>query len=479
VQRRWTILGAGAVAIAAVAAGASQLSHWLPPGRSLPGTFIGGQVQPEDLGLDAWLERRREQLRQREAYLALPGGEYVQTTFGQLGIELDTVEVAADARRHASQGHLGARLVRAWKARRGEVDLPLEWTFDAAVATRLLRKLAPAVDREAVDARVDLLRHERVAAVPGRTLDVPTTIARLATGERREMAVFVVAARETPPKITLDQLLRVDVTQVTGAFETDFSHTGRGREANVRLAARYLDGHVIQPGETVSFNELVGPRTLDRGFTWAPEIYDDELTPGIGGGTCQVASTLHAAAVYSGFEIVRRRSHSRPSSYIRMGLDATVIYGEVDLKVRNPYDCSVLIHAFVPRSGLLRIELLGAPPPRGVEYRAGVVERYDFYRRVTTKPGLGAQSKRKQHGNYGYDVVSTLRVERHDGSIYQRGYRSEYRPTPEVYWIGPEVSVESLPDLPEGADSVQVDGDQVAESGAEGADVPRSTAEAG
>jgi vancomycin resistance protein YoaR len=300
------------------------------------------------------------------------------------------------------------------------------------------------------------------------------TIANVATGGRGELARFAVVVSETPPKVTLDQLLQVDITQVLAVFETDFSKTGRGRESNVSLAARYLNGGIIEPGETVSFNELVGPRTLERGFTWAPEIYDDELTPGIGGGVCQVASTMHAVALYGGLEIVRRRSHSRPSSYIKMGLDATVIFGEVDLKIRNPYPRAVLVHAFVPSSGLLRIELLGVPPPRQVDFRSGVVERHDFYRRVRTKSEMADRSKRKQRGNFGYDVVSTLRVERHDGSVYTRNYRSEYRPTPEVYWVGPDVDPSSLPELPEGAAGVQLDSDEVAEAGAEEPDRHRA-----
>ncbi len=467
------------LAVGGAAAGVHQLRYWLPPGRSLPGTFVGGHVQPPDEELGSWLERRREALLTREAYLVLPDGEHVETTFGDLGIELDTVALAAAVRQHATRGHLGLRLLRAWRARQGDEELALAWTFDARAATTAIERLAPAVERAPIDARVDLVRHERIEAVPGQTLDVPASIAGLATGGRAPLAVFPVQVRATAPKVTLDQLLQVDVTQVLGAFETDFSHTGRGRELNVSVAARHLDGRVIEPGETVSFNDLVGPRTLERGFTWAPEIYDDELTPGIGGGVCQVASTLHAAALYGGFEIVRRRSHSRPSSYIKMGLDATVIYGEVDLKIRNPYQHSVLLHAFVPESGRLRIELLGVPPPRRVDWSSGVVERHDFYRRVKTKEQLAGRHTRKQRGNFGYDVVSQLRVERHDGTVYSRQYRSEYRPTPEVYWVGPDVDPQSLPELPEGAVGVQVDGDEVAEVGAEVNDQPEPGDEAG
>src|SRR5262249_5989620 len=147
--------------------------------------------------------------------------------------------------------------------------------------------------------------------------------------------------------------------------------SGADRGVNIRNAAKRIDGAILMRGETFSFNDRVGPRTLERGFAVAPEIQADELTPGVGGGTCQASSTLHAAALFGALEIVERQAHSRPSSYTKLGLDATVKYPNVDLKVRNTMSFPIMIHAFFPKPTpaqqrakmeALRIELLGGDP---------------------------------------------------------------------------------------------------------------------
>jgi hypothetical protein len=170
---------------------------------------------------------------------------------------------------------------------------------------------------------------------------------------------------------------------------------------------------------------------------------------------------LHAAAVYGALDVVQRRSHSRPSGYAPLGLDATVIDGEVDLKLRNPYDTPIIVVAFLPKPTTLRVELLGREPPGRVEHVYAVVEKQDFYRRVTTKPELAAgNSIRKQKGIFGYEIVSVVRIHAADGSVKTRQYKSKYYPVPEVYWVAPGVSVGELPQLPEGATHVDVDGER-------------------
>ena len=90
-----------------------------------------------------------------------------------------------------------------------------------------------------------------------------------------------------------------------------------------------------------------GARSEENGFHKAGEIFKGEMIEGVGGGTCQIASTLHAVAFFSGLDIIERLPHSRASAYIRPGLDATVVYPAVDLKLKNPFEFPVVIHAFI------------------------------------------------------------------------------------------------------------------------------------
>ncbi len=186
-------------------------------------------------------------------------------------------------------------------------------------------------------------------------------------------------------------------------------------------------------------------------------IVQDELEPGLGGGVCQVASTLFAAAMLGGMEIVERRSHSRPSGYAPLGLDATVIYPEVDLRLKNPYDSPLMITRRCRTQKAVRIELLGRDAPGKVEHFFASQTPEAFGRRVVIKSELapGTVDKR-QKGNPGYDGVSTLLTTYSDGKRAAHTYPSKYYPVPEVFWIAANVDPASLPPLPEGASGVEI-----------------------
>ena len=118
-------------------------------------------------------------------------------------------------------------------------------------------------------------------------------------------------------------------------FETEFGNSSRNRVNNIRTAARKLNGAVILPGEEFSFNHRVGARTVKAGYNVAPIIIQGKKEKGVGGGVCQVSTTLYNAALKAGFEITERHEHTREVGYVEPGQDATVSYGHADLKLLN------------------------------------------------------------------------------------------------------------------------------------------------
>ncbi|HEY0468839.1 MAG TPA: VanW family protein [Polyangiaceae bacterium] len=418
------------------------------------GILVGEQVPPAGGALEAWLARREPAIAARR--LTLVTDAWVgETTFFELGLSLDVARTARAARAAAQRTTLFSELRQRLAPSPELHDVPLVFRFDAERAGQRLAAFASSVYREPIDARLDLKAHARIAEAPGRELDLAATLLQIAQGEREDGAVIAVVTRAIAPRVSLDMLHAVDVSRVLSSFETDFAHHAGPRAINIATAARYLNGSVIGPGETFSFNRAVGSRTVERGFTEAPQIVADELEPGVGGGVCQVASTLHGAAVYGGFEILQRRSHSRPSGYTPLGLDATVIDGELDLKLKNPYDSALIVHAFLPTPTTLRVELLGRDAPGKVEHFYQIKEKHEFVRRVVVEPGFEPnQSKRHQKGIRGYDVVSTVRTTYPNGQRRFRTYTSTYYPVPEVYWVGAGTDPNSLRPLSEGAQGV-------------------------
>jgi hypothetical protein len=350
------------------------------------------------------------------------------------------------------------------------------WFVDREKARALLARFAPEIRKEPVDAKLDLRERTKIPEIPGQELDMQASLEQIAAGTHDDEEMIDLVTHAIPAKVTTLDLVKVDVEKVVSSYETIFATygVGVGRSANIRNAVSKIDGTIIPSGATFSFNDLVGPRSLENGFAVAPEIMGDELTTGIGGGTCQVSSTLHVAALYGAFEIVERQSHSRPSAYTQMGLDATVSYPSVDLKIRNPMPFSVMIHAYLPEPTaqlqkamhrMVRIEILGGEPVAKVGYKYGIGHVENFTRRIYTKSFLSAGKRiRHQKGSRGYDITSVVSIQFFDGRSEERHYFSGYRPAPEVFWVAPGYNESELPPLPEHAKGVEGRDGRITES---------------
>ena len=251
------------------------------------------------------------------------------------------------------------------------------------------------------------------------------------------------------PRLTRDALASIDVSHVIASFETYFSRRGdqATRARNVEVAASHLDGLVMQPGRLVSFNEVVGARSEENGFSKAFEIFKGEFVEGTGGGTCQVASTMHAVAFFGGLDIVERLPHSRPSAYIPAGLDATVVYPSVDLKLRNPFGFPVVVHATVA-GNKLRIELLGSDKPVNVGFATEVLATTPYARKVEEDATV-RRPKRKQKGQDGVQPMRSRVFAFRDGRRRVERSRDAYPPTQEIWKVPPGFDESELPPLGE------------------------------
>ncbi|WP_245959332.1 VanW family protein [Neobacillus piezotolerans] len=154
-------------------------------------------------------------------------------------------------------------------------------------------------------------------------------------------------------------------SRLIGRYTTFFNGGNKERSHNIKLATETLNGKVVFPGETFSFNKAIGKRTAKRGYMKAPVIVRGELSEGIGGGICQVSSTLFNAADNAGMSIVQRYSHTKAVTYVPSGRDATVSWYGPDFVFKNPYSQPVLIRAHAYGSQL-SVTLYSAP---NIEFR--------------------------------------------------------------------------------------------------------------
>ena len=212
--------------------------------------------------------------------------------------------------------------------------------------------------------------------------------------------------------LTTREAERLGIREQISTFTTDMGTSSSNRIHNVQLMARYIDGTVIKPGDTFSFNDRVGPRTVERGFREGQMIIGSLLLPSIGGGVCQTATTLFNNAFELGLPIVERHNHSFYISHYPMGRDATVSWGGPDFVFKNDLKTGILIKTRYT-STTLTFSFFGTDPERRVVASTG--ERTNWRTPQTTyalDPYAPRGSVRTVAGSNqsGFDVIVTRKV---------------------------------------------------------------------
>lgn len=291
----------------------------------------------------------------REVELVTAHGT-VKRTWAELGASVDPDEVGA-----ARGADLGAL------AHRG--SLPLR--IDRDQAAKALLAIKASHDVSPVNAFLDLEERKIHDDRPGKALDVWASLPRLQAAARQGAGKLELVNVAVPAAVTRQGLGIEDISTVLGHHTTRFSVSDRDRNFNLKLAASKLNGVVLRPNEEFSFNATVGERSEKEGYKIAHVITAGEMVDGLAGGTCQISTTLFGAAFFAGIDIVKTTNHSRPSAYTPLGFDATVVWPNTDLKLKNPYDFPVVIHYRVANGEAL-VEILGKKRP----YDKVVFERH-------------------------------------------------------------------------------------------------------
>ena len=411
---------------------------------------LGGQSLPGDgdaAGLDRALDAARAIVR---AYLAgnvklvVPGGSSYERTREEIGARVDSERLEALVR-EARDPRSALRRAHAKTSPGKPLDLPLPIASETQRATLSLLQIKDETDKSPVEARLDLEHNTVSADEPGLRLDVFATLARLDDALRDGRTEIGVVVETLRAERSAERLHDIVIDDVLGWFETKYARDSShdARTFNLRLAASKVNGYVLLPGETFDFNEVVGPRTEAMGYRVAPVIASGELVDGIGGGTCQISGTLHAAAFFAGLEIVERKPHTRPSFYIKMGIDAAVAYPTITLKIKNPYPFPVVLHETVA-GGITRAEILGPKRTRDVTFVRKITEVVPFAEKEVPDPKVPRGARQiKQRGIPGFKLTR-WRILR-DGSFAVREKITDaYPPTTQIWQVG---TGEPVPDF--------------------------------
>ena len=320
-------------------------------------------------------------------------------------------------------------------------------------AVRWFRGFAKHVEQPPRDAGF-AVRGNTVAVVParpGRSVDTARTAAAiLAAARRPRNRVARVVVDTTTPKLTTEAARRMAIHGVVGTYTTDYGGVAN-RIHNVQLVAHLIDGKLIAPGATFSFNGATGARTAAKGFLEAPVIINGEVTTGLGGGVCQVSTTVFNAAFVAGLRITERVNHALYISHYPQGRDATVDYPDVDLKFVNDTPHWLLLRTFVG-SYSLTVTLYGTPTGRKVvSSTSPLVAQGSPPVQTTVDPSLKAGERVVVDPGVPELTTSVTRtVYSASGKVIDHDtWYSTYRASPELVSVGPPKKKPKTPKKPQ------------------------------
>ncbi len=436
-QRRGSIyLGLAAALFAASGAmlGGYYMTGRADAARATPSTAEGATAKGAVGELTAAVERSLDGTITVKAE-----GATRQLRWSELGVVVDPAEVGFAARKAS-----GADAVTALAARGA---LPVR--LDRTKALAALAHLKATIDRAPLAARLDLEARAITDDVPGFAIDVFASLDRIETAARTGATTVDLAGVALPAATTRAGLGIDDISHVLGTQRTTFPVTDKERNFNLKLAASKLNGHVIGPHEEFSFNAVVGDRTEKEGYKIAHVISAGEMIDGLAGGTCQISTTLYGAAFFAGLDIVKQTPHSRPSTYVPMGFDATVVWPNTDLVLKNPYDFPVAIHYRVAR-GEAVVEILGKPRPWDeVVFERHVVDSTPFETEERLDDTLPEGYESLDQGGFnGYRLTRLRRFMKDGVEVKVEKWSVSYRPVTEYVRKGTSTEPDLKPPTP-------------------------------
>ena len=232
-------------------------------------------------------------------------------------------------------------------------------TLDEHRVKQTIAQVAQRIDRPHRNASVHVVagRLEIRPDSCGIKLNQGKALAEVSSALQMGLAVIRLPAEVDRPEVTVADAQTIDT--LLGRYTTSFNPGKRDRTHNLILAARAISGAVIKPGKQFSYNNTIGPRELSTGFRNAIIFVKGKQEQGVGGGICQVSSTLYNAVLLAGLKVVERSHHSRTVPYVVPGRDATVAYGVRDFRFENPNSTAICVLTTIGRARLT-VDIYGA-----------------------------------------------------------------------------------------------------------------------
>ena len=427
-------------AVIAVVGGAVTGLAW-PTGNTIYGLTIDGHSisQQSAEEVDTYLQERNTQ--SQSIRIVDPKGKETTIHLADLGITIDRIGTVTDVMDYGYESDVMTYVMHRVDALLHGKEMNIRYKVDGPMAESYLMNYAKAMGQVGTNATITLEGNKVVhqPAKVGRKLDVTATMKRLQEQlqEGKVETLELVINEAAQPTITDKDL--VSITSILGSFTTYFDGSNTSRAHNIHLASQKIHQTLIPAGGVFSFNQVVGERTPEAGYDDAPVFMGGRLVPGIGGGICQVSSTLFNTALLSGMDIVERDTHFAPVSYIPVGLDATVAWGYIDFQFKNPYTHPIYVLT-EEGAGYVTITILGAKEdvPQSVSITKGTEQKIPN-KKIEKIDDTVKEETIEEAGHEGISVDTTRTIVYGDGRSSTYTFNSYYEPLDRVVVTGPNV----------------------------------------
>ena len=376
------------------------------------------------------------------------GETQVESTLGEIGLKMaNEDDMVAQAVAYGKEGSYFARN-RMIKALAEEpVNFDVTFDLDEAVTETMLTSLAESLKTEPKNAS---LKRENGAfvvtdGVEGVQVDIPASVKLLTdyfteaweyTGDE----TFEVVAEVAQPEITSEMLSKVQ--SKLGSFTTKFT-AGNDRASNIRVASGNINGTILMPGEEMSASDSMGKRTAANGYKMAGTYLNGETVDGMGGGVCQVSTTLYGAVLRAELEITERSGHSMTVSYVKPAEDAAISDGYKDLKFKNNTNSPIYIEGYTS-GGSLTFTIYGEetrPANRKIEFVSKTLSTTESTTKFEVNAGAALSVSKKSSGHDG-KKAELWKVIYQDGKEVDRirVNSTSYMMSPSIYTVGTKSS---------------------------------------
>ncbi len=454
----WGTFFAAAAAAVFFAGPAYGKEKTLPDGFFVGEISLGGMTEEQARQAVA---AEAERLSERKITLDI-AGNVSSVTAEKLGVSWSNKDVVEKAMDQVSSGNLVRQYMMRKDTEKSPVHIPLETRVDESKAESFIKSQTEGLMDEPQNASIVRTdgAFQITPGVSGKVVDMAATKmaldqALLNQSQDEVRATAVVAEKQ--PDIVEEDL--ASIGDVLGTFTTDFSSSGSSRSGNLSNGASKINGHVLMPGETLSGYECMHPFTTANGYYTAAAYEGGRVVDSIGGGVCQIATTLYNAALRAELEITQRQNHSMVVGYVKPSMDAAIAGTVKDIKITNNYSTPIYVEGYT-ENRKLTFTIYGKetrPGNRTVEYVSETLSSFSPGAPAEQVDPSMAPGSRRQVQSAHRGVKSRLwKVVTVDGVETERTllHTDTYNASKAIVLVGPPVPA-PVPAEPQPSEAVQ------------------------